>query len=143
VAVGHVTEARPGGIGLDLVLRPTHYLTWLKAHAVQAAAVRVDAKVASLARACTISSVRWIWSPLWSLQVQNPRWKRRKWLRVVARRAAEDLHDHPRSRSVPQVRDPGAGELTAEDHAVPPVGLRNVSSKSGVATATWWTPSRF
>jgi hypothetical protein len=31
---------------LDLVLRPTHYLTWLKAHAVQHATVRVDAKVA-------------------------------------------------------------------------------------------------
>jgi hypothetical protein len=73
----------------------------------------------------------------------NPRWKRRKWLRVVARRAAEDLHDHPEIAVRSKVRDPGAGELTAEDHAVPPVGLRNVSSKSGVATATWWTPSRF
>jgi hypothetical protein len=29
----------------------------------------------SLARTYTISSVRWIWSPLWSLQVDNARGK--------------------------------------------------------------------
>jgi hypothetical protein len=142
VAVGHVTEARPGGIGLDLVLRPTHYLTWLKAHAVQAAAVRVDAKVASLARACTISSVRWIWTFMEpsGLEPALEASDGCGWSPGVPLKISMTT---PRSRSVPQVRDPGAGELTAEDHAVPPVGLRNVSSKSGVATATWWTPSRF
>ncbi len=32
----------------------------------------------SLVRTCTISSVRWVWSPSWSPQVQNARWKRPK-----------------------------------------------------------------
>jgi hypothetical protein len=29
-AVGHVTEAGPVGMGLDLVLRQTYYVTWLE-----------------------------------------------------------------------------------------------------------------
>jgi hypothetical protein len=35
VAVGHVTETGVVGVGLDLVLRQTYYVTWLEPHAAQ------------------------------------------------------------------------------------------------------------
>jgi len=54
-------------------------------------------------------------------------------LRAVFRGAAEDLDDHPEVTIRSEVRDPGAAELTTENHAVPAVGLRNglVELRSG------------
>jgi hypothetical protein len=46
VAVGQITEAGPGRMGLDLILRQTDHLAWLEPDAVQPVPVGVDAKVA-------------------------------------------------------------------------------------------------
>src|SRR5215204_7387612 len=44
---------------------------------------------------------------------------------VVVRGAAEDLEDHPQVALRCEVRDPGAAELTAEDHVVLTLCLRD------------------
>ena len=57
--------------------------------------------------------------------------------RLASRGAAKHLEDHPKVALRCEVRDPGATELTAEDHVVLTLGPRNaVSSKFAVAMAT-------
>jgi hypothetical protein len=47
-------------------------------------------------RTCTISSVRWIWSPLWSLQVQSTRWMQYKIDAFARDRGIVDAREHAR-----------------------------------------------
>jgi hypothetical protein len=59
------------------------------------------------------------------------------WARgLVVRGDAKHLEYHPKVALRCEVRDPGAAELTAEDHVVLTLGPRNSLIEVGVATAT-------
>src|SRR3712207_2563136 len=51
---------------------------------------------------------------------------------LVVRGAAKHLEDHPKVALRCEVRDPGAAELTAEDHFVLTLGPLNKSHRSSV-----------